>query len=260
MHPILNHGRAQQPRRASLRAIACGLALAATACGEESLPTGVVPNQATGRVRVVNAVSDPTRADRVNITVAGTPLAVNIAYGGVAPAVGVQPNPALYYPVYGGSWPLAVRRTADTTVKVLDHSLTIAANTDYTVIALGQTAPASALVLTDDNTAPGAGSIRLRVVHASLSTPGAVDVYVTAASADISTITPTAAGVALRSATPYLSLAAGAYRVRVTAAGSKTPLLDTTLAALTSGSVRTVLFLDRAAGGLPAVATTLVDR
>jgi hypothetical protein len=257
MHPNLNHGRALLPRAGIL---ACWLVLVAAACGEETLPTGVVPTQATGRVRVVNAVSDPTRADRVNITVAGTPLAVNIAYGGVAPAVGVQPNPAPYYPVYVGSWPLAVRRTADTTVKVLDQSLTVAASTDYTVIVLGQTGPATAAVLTDDNTAPAAGNVRVRVVHASLSAPAAVDIYVTAASTDISTVNPTAAGVALRAATPYLSLTAGVYRVRVTATGSKTPLLDTTLPALAAGAARTVLFLDRAAGGLPAVGATLVDR
>jgi hypothetical protein len=234
--------------------------LALSACDEESLPTGVRPNQATGRLRVVNAVADPARADRVNITVAGTPLAVNIAYGAVAPAIGVQPNPAPYYPIYAGSFPVALRRTADTTVKVLDYSLTVAANTDYTVLALGNAAGVNGVVLTDNNAAPAAGTVRLRVVHASSSAPAAVDVYVTAATADISTVTPTASNVAFRAATAYLALAAGVHRVRVTAVGSKTTLLDVTLPSLAALSARTVLFLDRAAGGLPAASAVLADR
>lgn len=229
-------------------------------CSEESLPSGVTPNQDVGRLRVVNAVADPTRGDRVNITVASTPLAVNIAYGAAAPALGVQPNPAPYYPIYVGTWPLAVRRTADTSIKVLDETLDIAANTDYTVIVLGLASGVSVRQLTDDNAAPAEGTVRLRVVHSSLSAPATVDIYVTSATADIATLQPTAANVPTGGATPYLSLAPGVHRVRVTAAGSKTPLLDTTLPSLAAGAARTVLMLDRAAGGLPATASVLTDR
>lgn len=248
-------------RRAVWHAVlATAIAGALTACGEESLPSGVTPNEETGRLRVVNAVSDPTRADRVNITVAGTPLAVNIAYGAVAPALGVQPNPAAYYPIYAGSWPLAVRRTADTTVKVADETLDIAANTDYTVIVLGQASGVSVTQITDNNAAPAEGTVRLRVVHTSLSAPGTVDVYVTSTTADIAAVPPTAAGVPRGGATPYLSLTPGVHRVRVTATGSKTPLLDTNLPSLAAGAARTVLVLDRATGGLPAVSSVIADR
>ena len=252
-------GRAPVARRALAMGVVC-TALVLSACDEESLPTGVTPTQATGRIRVVNAVADPARADRVNITVAGTPVAVNVAYGVAAPNTGVQPNPAPYYPVYVGNWPLAVRRTADTTVKVLDRTIDVAANTDYTVLVLGNAAGVSGVVLTDDNTAPAGATIRLRVVHASAGAPAAVDVYVTGAATDIAGIAPTAGNVAFRAAAPYLAVAAGVYRVRVTAVGSKVPLLDTTLPSLAAGAARTVLFLDRAAGGLPATAAVLADR
>lgn len=248
-------GRAAVTRRAVVVIAACML----SACGEESLPSGVTPNQPTGRLRVVNAVADTARGDRVNITVAGTPLAVNVAYGVAAPNPGVQPNPAPYYPIYVGSWPVAVRRTADTTIKVLDQSLDVAANVDYTVLALGDATGVSGLVLTDDNTPPG-DNVRMRVVHASTAAPAAVDIYVTGAADDIGAIGPTAANVAFRAASPYLSLAAGVHRVRITAVGSKAPLLDTTLPSLAAGAARTVLFLDRAAGGLPATSSVLTDR
>jgi hypothetical protein len=241
-------------------AVGAATVCAIAACGEESLPSGVTPDQATGRLRVVNAVADPTRADRVNINVAGVPLAVNIAYGAVAPALGVQPNPAPYYPVYVGTWPLAVRRTADTSIKVVDQTIDIAANTDYTLIVLGLTSGVSVTQLTDNNTAPADGTVRVRVVHTSLSAPGTVDIYVTSATADIATLQPTAANVPRGGATAYLSLAPGVHRVRVTAAGSKTTLLDTTLPSLTAGAARTVLVLDRAAGGLPATSSVLADR
>jgi hypothetical protein len=256
MSSFLKSGGAVFARRVLAAAAACLL----TACGEESLPTGVTPDQPAGRLRVVNAVSDPLKGDRVNITVAGVPLAVNIAYGAVAPAIGVQPNPAPYYPIYVGTWPVAIRRTADTTITVLDHSLVVAADVDYTVIALGNAGGVTGVVLTDDNTAPSAGNVRLRVVHASISAPAAVDIYVTPASTDIATVAPTAANVAFQSATPYLSLAAGVHRVRITAVGSKTTLLDTTLPSLAANAARTVLFLDRAAGGLPGVSAILADR
>ncbi len=256
MSSFLKSGGAVSARRALVAAAACML----IACGEESLPTGVTPDQPAGRIRVVNAVSDPRKGDRVNLTVAGVPLAVNIAYAAVAPAIGVQPNPAPYYPIYVGTWPVARRRTADTTIKVLDHSLVVAADVDYTVIALGDAGGVTGVVLTDDNTAPSAGNVRLRVVHASISSPAAVDVYVTPVSTDIATVAPTAAHVAFQSATPYLSLAAGVHRVRITAVGSKTALLDTTLPALAANAARTVLFLDRAAGGLPGVSAILADR
>lgn len=248
-------------RRTGARLLAAAaLALGLAACAEEDLPSGLAATGPTGRVRFIHAVADPARADRLDITLAGVPIAVNVAFGVAAPNTVAQPNPAPYYPVYVGSWPLVARRTADSTVTVLSQTLTVAAGTDYSVVAVGTSAGVSAVVLTDDNQAPAAGSIRLRVVHASPSSAAAVDVYVTPAATDIATVAPTASNVAFKAATPYLALAAGTYRVRVTAAGSKTPILDTTLPALASGAARTVLLLDRAAGGTPATSAVVVDR
>src|SRR5262245_22024832 len=115
------------------RAIAALMVVAAlSACGEEDVPTGIRPNGASGRVRFVHAVADPARADRVNVTLENVPITANLAFGAVAPAAPT----ATYYPVLTGSRLLAVRRTADTSVKVLDQPLTIAEAVDYTVIAV----------------------------------------------------------------------------------------------------------------------------
>jgi hypothetical protein len=244
-------------RRATWHRAIAALAIVAalSACGEEDVPTGIRPNGTSGRVRFVHAVADPARADRVNVTVENVPLTANLAFGAVAP---VAPT-ATYYPVLTGSRLLAVRRTADTTVKVLDQPLTISENVDYTVMAVGNAAGVSGVVLTDDNTVPTAGNVKLRAVHAAPSS-GAVDVYITSPAGDITTTAPQITNLAFRGGSTYLSLPAAAYRVRFTPTGTKAISLDVTISALASGAIRTVVALDRAQGGAPLTSATLTDR
>jgi hypothetical protein len=231
-----------------------GSAVALAACGTDDLgPAGFEPTQPSGRIRFVHAISDP-RASAVNVTVDGVPLGVNLAYAAPAPA-----PPTLYYPAYAGNRQFAVRRTADTTVRLLDAAVPITANVDHTVIALGATTTISALVLTDDNTAPAAGSVKLRAVNAAPFATN-VDVYITAPNASIATIPPTIAGLAPRTASAYIERTAGAFQVRFTTAGTKTVVRDVSIAALAAGAIRTVVLLEAAAGGPPLTSTVLTDR
>ena len=238
-------------------------AVALTACGTEEMgPTGFQPTQPTGRFRFVHAISDPARASAINVTVDGVPAAVSIVYAGTTPTTAL-PNPGLvpatlYYPAYAGNRQLAVRRTADTTVRLLDAAIPITANTDHTVLAVGS-ATITALVLTDDNAAPGAGNVKIRAVNAATAA-GTVDVYVTAPGASIAAIAPTFAGVAPRTASGYLERAAGAVQVRFTTAGTKTVVRDVALGTLAAGTIRTVVLLEAAAGGTPLTSSVLIDR
>lgn len=244
------------------------LAIAATAlaaCSTDEVgPTGFEPNQPTGRLRFVHAISDPPRASAVNVTVDGVPLGVNLVYAGTTPTTplpnpGVAPAPpTLYYPAYTGNRQFAVRRTADTTVRLLDQAVPIAANTDHTVIAVGSTT-ITALVLADNNAAPAAGNVKLRAVNAATAA-GSVDVYITAPSADILTIPPTIAALAPRTASAYIERPAGAVQVRFTTAGTKTVVRDVSIAALAAGAIRTVVLLEAAAGGTPLTSAVLTDR
>jgi hypothetical protein len=247
-----------------LRRIALAL-VALAACGTNELgPTGFEPNQPTGRIRFVHAISDPPRASAVNVTVDGVPLGVNLVYAGTTPTTtllnpGVAPAPpTLYYPAYAGNRQFAVRRTADTTVRLLDQAVPIAANVDHTVIAVGS-ATVTAFVLSDDNTAPAAGNVKLRVVNAATAA-GNVDVYVTAPSADILTIPPTVAALAPRTASTYLERPAGTFQVRFTTAGTKTVVRDVSTGALAAGAIRTVVLLEAAAGLTPLTSALLTDR
>ena len=250
-----------------VRSIAALIAVAAVsaACGTEELgPDGYEPNQPAGRIRFVHAISD-ARASAINVTVDGVPLGVNLVYAGTAPTTalpnpGVAPAPAtLYYPAYAGNRQFAVRRTADTTVRLLDAAVPIAQNVDHTVIAVGSGTAITSLVLTDNNTAPAAGNVKLRAVNAATAA-GNVDVYITASTTDILTIPPTIAGLAPRTASAYVERPAGAFRVRFTTAGTKTVVRDVSIAALSAGAIRTVVLLEAAAGGTPLTSATLTDR
>jgi hypothetical protein len=224
------------------------------ACGTEDVgPTGFEPTQPTGRIRFVHAISDPARASRINVVVDGVPLGVNLAYAAPAPA-----PPTLYYPAYAGNRQFAVRRTADTTVHLLDQAVPIAENVDHTVIAVGATTVV-ALVLTDNNTAPAAGNIKVRAVNAATAA-GNVDVYITAQGAGIATIPPTIAALAPRTASAYVERAAGAFQVRFTTAGTKIVVRDISIAAVAAGGIRTVVLLEAAAGGTPLTSAVLTDR
>ena len=226
-------------------------AVALTACGTDEVgPTGFEPNQPTGRIRFVHAISGTTT---VNVTVDAVPLGVSIAYAGTAPVA-----PILYYPAYAGTRQFAVRRTADTSVHLLDAAVPVVANTDHTVIAVGSATTATALVLTDNNAAPAAGNVKIRAVNAM--TTGSVDVYVTAPNADIATISPTFAGLAARAASAYLERTAGAIQVRFTTAGTKTVVRDVSLGTVAAGAIRTVVLLEAATGGPPPTSVVLTDR
>ncbi len=146
-----------------------------------------------------------------------------------------------------GSRHLQIEQTGSST-PVIDTTLTLSADADYTVVAANLLSSISAVVLTDDNTAPASGNFKLRVIQASPSL-GNVDVYVVAPGTDISTVTPNAANVAFESASGYLSLAAGSYEILIAPSGTKIPLIDSSSLSFSAGQVRTFVGLNAQGGG-----------
>lgn len=147
---------------------------------------------------------------------------------------------------------------AGTTTTVIDADVTLTDGTDYTVIASGLVAQIEPIVLEDDNTAPAAGSVRVRAIHGAPSAP-AVDVYVTAPGADLATATPALTGVEFGDVSSYLEVPAGDYQVRVTPAGTKTVAIDSGALTLSGGQVRTVIAVDATGGGAPFDFLVLAD-
>jgi hypothetical protein len=229
--------------RFGMAVFATAVATLAGACGERKVgPTGVEPTESFGRVRVVNAVANAAGNDtgRVNVTLEGVPLAVNLAYGS-----GVTP----YNPAYGGNRRFVVTRTHDPSITVLDATVALTTDTSQTVYAVRQGATSSAFVTLDNLELPTGSQVKLRAVHLAPSM-GNADVYITAPNADITTATPQFSNVAPQSATSYLTLARATYQVRFTTAGTKTVRLSATVTppAGTAPFIRTVVALDPQTG------------
>jgi len=216
--------------------------LAVSACNNDD---DVTAPATTAGLRVVHASPD---APNVDVLVDNTAALTNVAYKAAS----------TYLQVPSGSRNLKVRATGTTTV-VIDQTATLNQGSAYTVIATGRVASIAPLVLTDDQTSPAAGNVRLRLVHASPAA-GNVDIYVNAPTADITTATPTLANVAFRVASNYLEVPAGTYRVRITPAGTKTVAIDVNNVALTAGQVRTAVAVDAPGGGAPLSAILLADK
>lgn len=249
------------------RAIGLLAALAVlAACGTKDAPTGLQSGD-QGRVRFVNLITDPAR-NPVNAILENLPFGVNLGYTAATPPTLPAPATARYSPVLTGSRTLVVKRTADTSVTLATISFTVAKDVDQTIYATGGTSggAVSSFITTDVNTpAPAATETRFRVVNLS-PTAGAVDVFLTAAGADLATATPSAANVANQSTSAYFTVAPGTYQIRFVPAGTlpanRNASVSITIAAAAypGGAGRTIVAAENAAGAGAPRGFVLSDR
>jgi hypothetical protein len=184
---------------------------------------------------MVNAVPDESN---LALLVDGTSVAGTVAYG----------TSTGYMKVSSGSRHVQVERSGATNV-IIDQNITVPSGTDTTIVAENFSSnPSSALVLTDDNSAPSSGNFKLRIVNVAPSL-GPVDVYVVTPGTDLNTVSATDSNLAFGSSTGYQSLAAGAYEIELTNLGEKFPVLDTGSQTFSSGQVRTFVGLNAQSGG-----------
>jgi Domain of unknown function (DUF4397) len=259
----------------SLRRVVRHVALAATAvtamaCGTKEAPGPLEPTGPTGRIRFVNLINDPAR-NPVNALLEKLPFGVNLGYGGSTPSSLPAPNTANYAAVYAGDRSLVLKRTADTTVTVATFTVTMAANEDRTVYAVGGANGGAVTAFTTKDTMSTtipAGQTRVRIVNVSPAV-GAVDVFITAPNADLSTATPVATNVAAQAVSLYVNLPAiSAYQVRAVPAGtapanrgaSVLVTLTPTNTPLAAGTGHTIVIADKSAGGGPPTAFVLSDQ
>ena len=241
---------------------ACGFL---AACGTKEAASPLEPTGPTGRVRFVDMITDTTKG-RVNAILEGIPFGVNLVYGQSTPATLPSPSTANYSAIYAGSRTLVLKRTADTSTVVATISFTVTSGQDQTIYAIGGAGGTAVTSLTvpDDNSAITSSGTRLRIVNLS-PTAGGVDVFVTAANADLSTATPAFTNVGYRGASTYLTPAVGAYQVRFVPTGTAPAaragaVLATTSVTLTGGAGRTLVIGDRNIGGTPLTTFLLTDQ
>lgn len=248
------------------RLVAIAALVAATACGTKEAPAGLDPTGPTGRVRFVTLITDTTRG-RVNAILEGVPFGVNMTYGSATPAGLAAPSTANYASIYTGSRTLVLKRTADTTNIVSTITFTVADGKDYSIYALGGAGGSAitSLVTTDDNPVAAANQTRLRIVNLSPAA-GSVDVFLTAAGADLTTVTPIVSGLGYQAASTYALPAPGTYVLRTvpvgTAPANRNAAVNLSLAAvtLTGATGRTIVIADRSTGGAPITGFILADR
>lgn len=164
-------------------------------------------------------------------------------------------TPTSYISVSSGSRHLQVQPTG-TTTKVIDETVTFNSGTHYTLITDNFASAITPVLLTDDNTAPGSGNVKLRFVNAGAGA-GNVDVYVLAPGTTPPGNPATVANLALGSASNYQSLAAGAYEIFVTIANTTFVYVDSGSLTFTAGQNRTFVLVSDLAGGFKTV--TLAD-
>jgi hypothetical protein len=180
----------------------------------EVTATELLECEATPQLRALHASPD---APAVNIWVNDAPALLGVDYtqgSGFVPVV--EDNNIQVEAIFPGDDPAAI----DLPAVVIDADLSFGYNTETTVIAVDDVAgPVRPLVITNDtDNRITDGFFRAQVVHAAQGAP-AVDVFVTAFGADLTTETPVngqGTSVAFEAFTGQLEVPAGDYQIRIT--------------------------------------------
>jgi hypothetical protein len=209
------------------------LAAASAAAGLLSACGGGDRDRTRARLRLVNA----SGYNALDLRVADSVRQAAVAYGQTAQYVDIDTSEA------------DTDVTASNSATALQSLLpALQRDNNYTLLATGPEGALRVQLLDDNLGEPEVGRSRLRLVHGAPDA-GAVDIYLTAGGDTLATAVPLRAGLA-PGADPVLAEAATAtWRLRVTAAGSKTDVrLD--LPAITLGERQNAtLVLTAARGG-----------
>ena len=127
---------------------------------------------------------------------------------------------------------------------------TLARDTAYTLVAYGWAGALKTALIEENLDAASSGKARLQVMNLAADA-GTLDVYLTGADEPLDSATPLASSVAGGATASAVTLNAGSYRLRVTAAGDRSDLrLDVTGLALASIEVATLLLVPGSGGVL----------
>jgi LPXTG-motif cell wall-anchored protein len=190
------------------------------------------------RVRAIHASPD---APAVDIWVNGAVAFSNAPFKGITDYAELAPD----------SYQIQVSPTGATEPIVIDATLDLAADTDYSIVAVGKLENIEPLVLIDNNSAPAAGKAHVRFVHASPDAP-AVDIAVTGGPVLFS-------NVPFKGVGDYLPVDAGTYDLEVRIAGTETVALSVPGVSLADGTVYTIFAMGLAEGEPALMAVPSVD-
>jgi hypothetical protein len=191
-------------------------------------------SNSNAQLRVMNA--SPGESS-VNVTLNSTSISTGLGYGAATGYTGVGAgSPTLAFVPNGG------------TTTLISEAISVSSGTSYTVLADNYSTDIGLTVFTDNNAAPSAGNLNLRIINASPGL-GTVDVYVVSPGTNLNTVTPSVTGLAFAGASSYLSLSAGNYEVYFTLTGQKLAYIDSGPQSWSAGQVRTVVGLNGESSG-----------
>lgn len=142
------------------------------------------------------------------------------------------PNNTGYLAVESGTRNIKVNASGTTTT-VINADLTFEKDKNYSIFAVDSLSKISAIVLTDDLTAPASGKAHVRFVHLSPNAP-AVDVAVASSG------TVVFGNKSFKEYTAFTPLDAGSYNLDVRVAGTTTVALTLPTITLEAGKIYTV--------------------
>jgi len=153
-----------------------------------------------------------------------------------------------YRTLGSGTYTFKLRRSGSTTVSS-SGDRTVLDGASHTLLAYSTNEALKTVFLTDNEVAPTAGTAKLRVFNAAAEA-GALDIYVTTASATLADSTATVAGLGGERISSYNEISEGTYRVRDTSNDDKTDLrLDLSGVELNDQQI-TTLVLTATPGGV----------
>jgi hypothetical protein len=223
------------------------LILLSTSCGTDH-----------SKVRFVHASPD---VNSVDVAVDSKNVATDLPFQGVAPASG-------YLTVTAGSRKVEIS-TAGTTDDLINSNISFGSGKEYSVFATGFAVlppggltafSIAAVLLTDDNSGPSSGNVKIRVLHAApvdAIAPPDLDVYIVPPdTTDLTGLTPNISSLSYGQASAYQDVPATSNRVIFTNAGSKSPIINE-IYTLTAGQIRTLVIVN-VLGGVTMSTTPVV--
>jgi hypothetical protein len=141
---------------------------------------------------------------------------------------------------------------------IVSATLNFTGTINYTLVAYGPVAEPTLVLISDVTIDPGAGLFNLRLVNAATGV-SAVDIYVTAPGANLDAAAPSIAGVALGSSSGFVTLPAGNVEIRVTPAGTKEVIYDSTPQSISEHAGVEAVVYTRASSKLVGVTLLNID-
>jgi hypothetical protein len=170
--------------------------------------------------------------------------AVDIAVGG-NPTVGLLNYETFSNYRAAATGPQAITVTlSGGTTQVLQTTQDLENGNLFSYVIFGRSGAPHALLLPDNLELPGGGNVKLRLVNATVEQP-AIDLYVTNPGQDLASVTPTISSIPAGGASDFIERNAGSSEVRITPAGSKTVLYDSSQVTLSDRNAYSIVAYDR---------------